>query len=137
MYLCAQHTKCQLVWQSIIVQPPGKYRDQNELLFCDAGVGRCICAPSTQNVSLSGRASSCSPLANTAIKMSFCSALPSSTGLASSATLQGCLLKLISALWTVLLVFISSALRMLLLPTWTKISFKHFFAFSMAPGDDH
>ena len=90
--------------------------------------------PSTQNVSLSGRTSSCSPLANTAMKMCFSSALPSSTGLASSATLQRCLLKWISTLWTVPLVFISSALRMLLLSTWTKIRLQRVFALFHGTG---
>ena len=37
-------------------------------------------------------------------------------------------------LWTVLLVFISSALRMLLLSTWTKIRLKRVFAFFHGTG---
>ena len=91
-------------------------------LCCDTGVYLCmVYRSSTQNVSLSGGTSSCSSLANTAIKICFWSALLFSTGLASSATLQRCRLYLISAFWTVLLVFVSSALRMLLLLTWTKI----------------
>ena len=104
-------------------------RPQSFSLRFDAGVGRCICAPSTQNVSLSGGTSSCSPLANTTNKMWFWSALLFSPGLASLQTLQRRLLKLISTFWTVLRVCFTSALRMLLWSTWTKIRLKRVFAF--------
>ena len=45
------------------------------------------------------------------------------------ATLQRCPPKLISAVWTVLRVLVSSALRMQLWSAWTTIRFKRFCAF--------
>ena len=92
---------------------PDTYYDNNDTFFSSAlphqsshcattQVWLSVVNPSnTQNVSLSP----CSSLATTAIKMWFWSALLLSTGLSSSATLQRCLLKLISAFVTVLRVF--------------------------------
>ena len=95
-------------------------------LCCDTGVGKCIWVWWTRPAP---KMSACSSLATTAIKIWFWSALLLSTGLTSSATLQRCLLKLLSAFWTVLRVFVSSALRMLLWSTWTTIRPKRVCAF--------